>query len=1024
MSIGVNLRVTGHTSIGGRKYQEDYFSVAYQQTENDQNLEYAYFGIYDGHGGAEASLYAKEHLMNTIVSQKQFWSENDEDVLKSIREGYIQTHYSMWREQDKWPKTSSGLPSTAGTTASIAFIRRGKIYIGHVGDSGIVLGYQKDKEAPHDDDGRWVASPLTEDHKPESYAEKMRIMSCGGKVVTKSGVPRVVWNRPRIGHKGPVRRSTPIDEIPFLAVARSLGDLWSYNSAVDEFIVSPVPDVSVIEIDPKKFRCLIFGTDGLWNVISPKSAVEIVRATEMENIRIALEGGSEWKNPSKLLVNEALERWSRSNMKADNTSVVIIMLDPPGPPKRDVLKSVKNSIQHASSDCRSAASGATGSDMYDLYDCITRGDGGSVLPEMAASRSNHSDAPSLRYLHHHHHHHHQHNYQHHRSYHEPVQQSVHHHHHHHIHHRDPAEHYGSDPSHHLEHHHQTHHHNPEQYCHPGASTSYHADLAYTDTSFAESYNSLLDRSFENTDHSYTTMFHPTTDDGTGGEGSATSAYHNLATLVEANPTEDDEEALIDYLPESDDETAGGDAETMGGRRDSTYSLTNLQTKSERLRAAMVESEGSHHSHPPYYHHHPQHRRGDEEEAGGCYSGGNLAIIEHFHNYHQHQYGGATAGRSSIHAGPLEEHHQSMYQMELTPQYHHQGGVTYQPNHFQQCASTSSSSSQMERYDYRQPSTNNNLLGCEPSGGSLSKEKPDHEFGYSSEYQDDDDVIIQQPEEEMDMGEQRLSGDVRHIQINEISSSYAGGTPSTVSIGLLSASDSEGAGSSSGCASGDEENNASSTTQQLVVVPALATKRERTLKKPPSTSARVITIFYETRSNSRRRPRIRTAPSPAGGAGSTRSLLGVAKRRRTTTTAAVVRSAIATPNPTLTLERRVLRSNGMNTTGRALGASTVSRPMQTLVRAPDPPHQPKLVVNNFAVSSTTLEGKPASSHLCTRRTKLDESGTGKRNTLVATLVRTEGGVVAVKHKSTADMGPRKAPANPHQPRTMLLRRTTQ
>ena len=42
-------------------------------------------------------------------------------------------------------------------------------------------------------------------------------------MVSKSGVPRVVWNRPRVGHKGPVRRSTPIDEIPFLAVARSLG---------------------------------------------------------------------------------------------------------------------------------------------------------------------------------------------------------------------------------------------------------------------------------------------------------------------------------------------------------------------------------------------------------------------------------------------------------------------------------------------------------------------------------------------------------------------------------------------------------------------------------------------------------------------------------------------------------------------------------------------------------------------------------------------------------------------------------
>ena len=51
-----------------------------------------------------------------------------------------------------------------------------------------------------------------------------RIMDSGGKVVDKSGVPRVVWNRPKSGHKGPVRRSTPMDEIPFLAVARSLGE--------------------------------------------------------------------------------------------------------------------------------------------------------------------------------------------------------------------------------------------------------------------------------------------------------------------------------------------------------------------------------------------------------------------------------------------------------------------------------------------------------------------------------------------------------------------------------------------------------------------------------------------------------------------------------------------------------------------------------------------------------------------------------------------------------------------------------
>nr|CAH7748962.1 unnamed protein product [Callosobruchus chinensis] len=339
-SIGVNLRVTGHCRQGGRKYMEDFFSVAYQQTEDEKDLEYAFFGIYDGHGGAEAAAFAKEHLMETIIKHKSFWSDCDEDVLRAIKDGYIATHYAMWREREKWPCTASGLPSTAGTTASVAFIRRGKIYIGHVGDSGIVLGYQEPGSA------EWKAKPLTRDHKPENAEEMSRIVKCGGKVMCKSGVPRVVWNRPKIGHQGPVRRSTPIDEIPFLAVARSLGDLWSYNSQIDRFIVSPDPDCSVLKIDTDVHRCLIFGTDGLYNMLSPTTAVHIVQQAERHNETAALSDSTykTWLNPSKLLVEKAMERWHATKMRADNTSVVTLMLDPPGPPRAQVLIDRKKNL--------------------------------------------------------------------------------------------------------------------------------------------------------------------------------------------------------------------------------------------------------------------------------------------------------------------------------------------------------------------------------------------------------------------------------------------------------------------------------------------------------------------------------------------------------------------------------------------------------------------------------------------------------------------------------------------------------
>ncbi|XP_042213929.1 uncharacterized protein LOC121860697 [Homarus americanus] len=334
--VGVNLRASAYLHQGDRKYMEDEFQVAYQRTHDKKDIEYAFFGIFDGHGGKEAAHFAKDNLMDNIVSLRPFWSDDDEDVLAAIKEGFLQTHMAMWKVLDQWPRTASGWPSTSGTTASVAFIRREKIYIGHVGDSGIVLGCE-------DPNGSWRGEALTRDHKPESVVEKARITECGGKVINKSGVPRVVWNRPKSGHQGPVRRSTPMDEIPFLAVARSLGDLWSYNATNDQFVVSPEPDVCVMPIDITRHRCLIFGTDGLWNVLTPDAAVNVAHQAERNNekhyLGVPNSCGKQrlWVNPSRSVVSGALGRYIKLNLRADNTSAVTVFLDPPGRPKREVL---------------------------------------------------------------------------------------------------------------------------------------------------------------------------------------------------------------------------------------------------------------------------------------------------------------------------------------------------------------------------------------------------------------------------------------------------------------------------------------------------------------------------------------------------------------------------------------------------------------------------------------------------------------------------------------------------------------
>ena len=48
--------------------------------------------------------------------------------------------------------------------------------------------------------------------------------------------------------------------------------------------------------------------------------------------------GSIWVNPSKRMVDLAIDRWNMCKLRADNTSIVTVMLDPPGPPRAQVLR--------------------------------------------------------------------------------------------------------------------------------------------------------------------------------------------------------------------------------------------------------------------------------------------------------------------------------------------------------------------------------------------------------------------------------------------------------------------------------------------------------------------------------------------------------------------------------------------------------------------------------------------------------------------------------------------------------------
>ena len=144
--------------------------------------------------------------------------------------------------------------------------------------------------------------------------------------MSRKGVPRVVWQRERKVLKidgSPPDSTNPaiFDAIPFLSVARSLGDFWSFNPTTNEFVVSPSPDVHVLPLKPKEQKFLVVASDGLWNVMTPTQVVQFIWDYENDD-----QTCHQPRDVVKAVINEALRRWKHKNLLADNISVLIAFL--------------------------------------------------------------------------------------------------------------------------------------------------------------------------------------------------------------------------------------------------------------------------------------------------------------------------------------------------------------------------------------------------------------------------------------------------------------------------------------------------------------------------------------------------------------------------------------------------------------------------------------------------------------------------------------------------------------------------
>jgi serine/threonine protein phosphatase PrpC len=142
--------------------------------------QFSIFGVFDGHGrkGHDISNFVKDHLPKILVSNEEIM----EDPVTSLSNAFQRTQKLIEHATNMQTIDAS----RSGTTASVVLhdIQQNIVHIAHVGDSRVVLA--KTTEAGSGED-KWQAVDLTEDHKPNLPAEKARIEQMGGQVIFDGG---------------------------------------------------------------------------------------------------------------------------------------------------------------------------------------------------------------------------------------------------------------------------------------------------------------------------------------------------------------------------------------------------------------------------------------------------------------------------------------------------------------------------------------------------------------------------------------------------------------------------------------------------------------------------------------------------------------------------------------------------------------------------------------------------------------------------------------------------------------------
>jgi protein phosphatase PTC2/3 len=285
------LSAGAHGEQGYRKTMEDeHVADLFLNVTGLNNQPCKFFGVFDGHGGTQCSVYIKENIVDTLTDELNKLegmadiAAQDEQVKQALTNTFLKVDEAFLAKckEEAWPNV--------GSTVTTVLVVGNRAYCANCGDSRTVLSRG----------GKAIA--LSEDHKPKVPSEERRIVEAGGKVYHGR-----VWG--------------------VLAVSRAFGDadFKIGSDMLDEFEISASlvianPEFQIVDLcESDDF--IILACDGLWDVMENNEAVQWVQ--EQITTQEDKQGYVDLDGIAKLMTTVSIENLN----SRDNVSIMIVKID-------------------------------------------------------------------------------------------------------------------------------------------------------------------------------------------------------------------------------------------------------------------------------------------------------------------------------------------------------------------------------------------------------------------------------------------------------------------------------------------------------------------------------------------------------------------------------------------------------------------------------------------------------------------------------------------------------------------------